>query len=283
MPCNLTWKLGEQTYGKLGKELIGDEVDGLGQFIVGFTEERGGDTARDTLVDGTTDLGGLAWVLQDTDGVGQNRAVQVSGAEAGDKLSNAVGRRSSVPVLWESFGDVADGSVVVGLHTVERRDRLVVGDTASTLGTVTKEGGDERVLAEHDEDGVRVEKELVVVRDRLGGVLGVKGIGGSQVELAPVLLGELDESLESVRVGIVVISVVGEKVASHRRNVTLASRVTRETKLSTCLAGADTRLRVRSVVFSAEREGQALDVTAKSSGDKDEQSGEVCAVSTILK
>ena len=64
---------------------------------------------------------------------------------------------------------------------------------------------DEGVLAEHDDDGVAVEKELVVRVDGLLGVLAVQLVGSIDAKLATVLLGELDKALEAVRVGVVVV------------------------------------------------------------------------------
>jgi hypothetical protein len=149
----------------------------------------------------------LTGVLQGAEGVWQDKlgSGEVSGAESCNELSNPVRSGSSVPVFRESFGYITDGTVRVGLHTQEGRDGFVVGDTTSTFGTVSEEGGDEGVFPEDDDDGVRIEEKLVVVVDGLLGVLAVELVGGGEVKLTTVLLGELDVSLESVRVGIVIV------------------------------------------------------------------------------
>ena len=184
-----------------------NKSDSLRELVVGLAQKRSRDTTGEALVDGTTDLGSLTDVLQCAEGVWKNKlgAREVSRAESGNELSNSVRSGSSVPVLRESFGYVADGTIGVGLHTQQRRDGFVIGDTTGTFGTVTKECWDEGVFSENDDDGVRVEKELVVVVDGLLGILAVELVGGGQVELTTVLLCELDVSLESVRVGIVVV------------------------------------------------------------------------------
>ena len=159
------------------------------------------------MVDGTTDLGSLTDVLQCAEGVWKNKlgASEVSRAETGNELSNSVRSGSSVPVVGESFGYITDGAIFVRLHTQERRDGLVVGNTTRTFGAVTEEGWDEGIFTEDHDDSVGVKEQLVIVVDGFLGVLAVESVRSGKIEFPTVLLCELDISLESVRVGVVVV------------------------------------------------------------------------------
>lgn len=179
----------------------------MGELVVGLAQKSGRDSTSKALVDGTSDLGSLTCVLQDAEGVWQSKlgSSEVSRSESRHKLSNSVRSGSSVPVLGESFGYIADGTIGVGLHAQQRRDGLVVGYTTGTFGTVSEECRDERVFSEDDDNSVRVKEELVVVVDGFLGVLAVELVRGGKIKLTTVLLGELDVSLESIRVGIVIV------------------------------------------------------------------------------
>lgn len=138
----------------------------------------------------------------------------------------------------------------------------------------------------------RLELQPRIVIDGQLRVLGVELVQRVDIKLASVTFGQGDQSLKSIRVGVVVVASIGIVIPSGGRDVPFASGMTVQTVLSverfaissyyrfrpymTCspseFPSTDTGLRISPVVLTTERERFGREVTSESNGDHPEQS-----------
>lgn len=95
-------------------------------------------------------------------------------------------------------------------------------------------------LTYDNKDSIRLEEQSWIIGYGFSTIPGIELIGGVKVELTSILLGQFDESLEAVRIGVVIIAIIGVEVSSSGRYVTFTPGVTCQTELTARSLGADT-------------------------------------------